>query len=86
MPKQPFAFAGDTTLTAVESSDGQWFVQVDRLTGDEYNEFTMINVKKDFPASPPATTVAIGGSLDLGTPDKIRIPYAFTDVPGTRCV
>lgn len=35
MPGQPFAFAGDTTLTGVRASDGEYFVKVDRLYGNE---------------------------------------------------
>ena len=42
MPGQPFAFAGDTTLTSVRDSEGNYFVSVDRLYGDQSNEFTMV--------------------------------------------
>ena len=35
MPGQPFAFAGDTTLTAVKNHDGTWWVKMDRLYGNE---------------------------------------------------
>ena len=58
MPGQPFAYAGDTTLTSVRDSDGRYYVSVDRLFGNENNEFTMINVQKRFPANPPADTIA----------------------------
>lgn len=58
MPGQPFAYAGDTTLTAVRDHDGQYYVAVSRLYGDNVNHFTMINVQKRFPANPPADTIA----------------------------
>lgn len=35
MPGQPFAFAGDITLTSVRDSEGNYFVSVDRLYGNE---------------------------------------------------
>lgn len=35
MPGQPFAFAGDTTLTSRRDSEGNYFVVVDRLYGNE---------------------------------------------------
>ena len=54
LPGQPFAYAGDVTLTAVQLNDGKYAVAVDRLYGSEANEFSMINVLREFPAHPPA--------------------------------
>jgi hypothetical protein len=64
-PGQPFSFAGDTTLTAVRDNAGNYFVKVDRLYGNEVNEFTMVNVKKGFPANPPADTPRLGAQVCL---------------------
>jgi hypothetical protein len=63
MKGQPFAYAGDVTLTAVEASNGEYFVSVDRLFGNEVNEYTMLNVRAKFPAHPPADTIKIQGQL-----------------------
>lgn len=41
---QPFAYAGDVTLTALKTGDGQYWVAVDRLYGNEINEYTMVKV------------------------------------------
>ena len=57
MQGQPFAYAGDVTLTAVQSNNGEHFVAVDRLYGNEVNEYTMVKVRTNFPANPPADTV-----------------------------
>ena len=64
-PGQPFSFAGDTTLTAVQDNHGNYFVKVDRLYGNEVNEFTMVNVKKGFPAHPPADTPKLGAQVTI---------------------
>jgi hypothetical protein len=53
-PAQPFSFANDVTLTGVRDSMGNYFVSVNRLFGNENNEFTMVNVQKTFPATAPA--------------------------------
>ena len=60
---QAFSFAGDTTLTAVRDNIRNYFVKVDRLYGNEVNEFTMVNVKKGFPANPPADTPKLGAQV-----------------------
>jgi hypothetical protein len=83
MPGQPFTFAGDTTLTSVTDADGKYFVKVDRLYGDESNEFTMVNVLKEFPASPPAETIAMLES-ENNRFDSLPTPYAFSDMGGIR--
>jgi hypothetical protein len=77
---QPFSYAGDTTLTAVQNGDGDYYVKVDRLYGNEVNDFTMVNIRKNFPASPPAETPALGASTD--PVNKLPIPYAFSDMGG----
>lgn len=81
MVGQPFAYAGDVTLTAVQSGDGEYFVSVDRLYGNEINEYTMVNVLARFPANPPPDTIKIGGKLQERV-DKLPIPYAFSDMGG----
>jgi hypothetical protein len=83
MPGQPFSFAGDTTLTSVIDSAGNYFVKVDRLYGSESNEFTMVNVLKEFPANPPAETVAMGES-ETNQFERLPTPYAFSDMGGIR--
>ena len=48
MKLQPFAYAGDVTLTAVDSGTGKFYVSVDRLFGNEVNEYTMLSVQARF--------------------------------------
>lgn len=83
MPGQAFAYAGDTVLTAVVDSTGQHFVSVDRLFGNEANEFTMVNVLSEFPASPPADTIKIEG-LRRPPTDRLPIPNSFSDSGGVK--
>ena len=83
MQEQPFAMTGDTTLTGVRDGSGNYFVQVDRLYGNEVNDFTMVNVLKEFPAHPPVKTQEMGGKAQVRV-DKLPIPYAYSDGVGTR--
>lgn len=83
MPGQPFSFAGDTTLTSVRDNEGNYFVKVDRLFGNEFNQFTMVNVLREFPADPPDDTIALGGAR-RETADSLPTPYTFTDLSGIR--
>lgn len=80
---QPFAYAGDVTLTAFESGDGTHWVTVDRLYGSEANEYTMVKVRANFPANPPADTIKKGGEL-VERVDRLPIPYAFSDMAGVQ--
>lgn len=54
---------------------------VDRLYGSEDNEFTMVNVLKNFPANPPADTPRL---ITRERVDKLPIPYAFSDMGGVQ--
>ncbi len=58
-------------------------MSVDRLYGNEINEYTMVNVRSKFPANPPADTIKIGGEL-LEQVDKLPIPYSFSDMGGVQ--
>jgi hypothetical protein len=80
---QPFAYAGDVTLTALRGSTGEYSVAVDRLYGNEVNEYTMVNVRTDFPANPPADTIKQGGAT-AEVVDRLPTPYAFSDVGGVQ--
>lgn len=75
---------GDVTLTAVQLGDGEYAVAVDRLYGSEANEYSMINVMKQFPASPPAETPKLGATKLIGRIDALPIPYAFSDMAGVQ--
>ena len=83
MKEQPFAYAGDVTLTAEHSANGEYWVSVDRLFGNEVNEYTMVNVRAKFPANPPADTIKIGGQL-YEQVDRLPIPYSFSDMGGVQ--
>lgn len=47
------------------------------------NEYTMVNVLKEFPAHPPADTIKIGGNVQEQV-DKLPIPYSFSDMAGVQ--
>ena len=83
MKSQPFAYAGDVTLTAVDSGTGEFYVSVDRLYGNEVNEYTMLSVQARFPANPPAEIIKNPGPL-AERPDRLPIPYAFSDMGGVQ--
>lgn len=82
MVEQPFAYAGDVTLTAVRLGNGEFAVSVSRLYGSEDNEFTMVNVQQNFPAHPPADTPKL--ILKDNRVDKLPIPYSFSDMSGVQ--
>lgn len=84
MPGQPFAFAGDTTLTSVMGGKGEHYVSVDRLYGNQVNEFTMVNVNKEFPAHPPADTIALGASQDVRPHHCLFARPASSDLHGSN--
>lgn len=45
----------------------------------------MVNVLKEFPANPPADTIALGGGENsVDVLDKLPIPYSFSDTTGIR--
>jgi hypothetical protein len=83
LPGQPFSYAGDTTLTSVRNNDDTYSIRVDRLYGNEQNEFTIINVRKDFPTNPPAATLGLDAQL-VDNEGRVTIPYAFSDETGIR--
>lgn len=83
LPGQPFSFAGDTTLTTVRSPDGSYSIRVDRLYGDQSNEYTMVNVLKEFPTAPPFATPQMG-AMRSEQVDALPVPYAFNDEAGIR--
>jgi hypothetical protein len=90
MKGQPFAYAGDVTLTAIEAGNGEYFVSVDRLFGNEINEYTMVNIRAKFPANPPADTIKIQGQLFEqvsvhGSGDRVTVassPLGLADLKG----
>lgn len=83
LPGQPFAYAGDVTLTRVQLNNGGYAVAVDRLYGSESNEYTMVNVLKEFPANPPAETRKMEGNR-IEQIDRLPIPYSFSDTAGIQ--
>ena len=65
---QPFAFAGDLALVAVEGyadAQGQptYYIEVQRIYGNQANEFTVIPLLQNIPASAPCTTPADCGNV-----------------------
>lgn len=80
---QPFAYAGDVILTSVRNGQGQYFVEVDRLYGNEVNEYTMVPVRTRFPANPPADTIKKTEEI-VEIVDRLPTPYTFSDMGGVQ--
>jgi hypothetical protein len=80
---QPFAYAGDVVLTSIRNGQGQYFVEVDRLYGNEVNEYTMVPVRTRFPANPPADTVKKTEEI-VEVVDRLPTPYSFSDMGGVQ--
>lgn len=81
---QPFAFAGDLVLTAVQLTTESWGVEVSRLWGNQGNEFTILHVNKYIPALPPCKTPKDCSMVDQSCAKgwcKVAIPYAFDSTP-----
>ena len=81
---QPFAFAGDLVLTAVNTVGTTWGIHVQRIYGNQANEFTLVDVNKFIPAlrpcdSPSSCTVA-ANSCGSGQ-CRVAIPYSFDSTP-----
>ena len=65
---------GDTVLTTVQHGDGQYTVQVERLTGATGVEYTLSTQSSNFPAYPPPD---VPHALFSEYPkDHLTIPYA----------
>ena len=81
---QPFAFAGDLVLTAVNTVGTTWGVHVQRVYGNQANEFTMVDVNKFIPALQPCATPSdctiAANSCGTGR-CRVAIPYSFDSTP-----
>ena len=86
LDSQPFLFAGDLALTAIRgqlASDGRplWSIQVQRIFGNQANEFTMIPLNQGIPSLGPCTTPDncdnIAAACQSGSGCKAAIPYGF---------
>ena len=66
---QPFAFMGDLALTAKRGLPDPttgvqgWYIEVQRLFGNQQNEYTLIPLGQELPASPPCTTPSDCGNV-----------------------
>ena len=84
LAEQPFAFAGDLVLTAVNTVGTTWGIHVQRIFGNQANEFTLVDVNKFIPAlrpcdTPSSCTVAANS---CGTGQcRVAIPYSFDSTP-----
>ena len=81
---QPFAFAGDLVLTAVNTVGTTWGIHVQRIYGNKANEFTLVDVNKFIPAlkpceTPSSCTIAANS---CGTGQcRVAVPYSFDSTP-----
>jgi len=84
LPDQPFAFAGDLVLTAVNTVGTTWGIHVQRIYGNQANEFTLVDVNKFIPAlkpcdTPSSCTIAANS---CGTGQcRVAVPYSFDSTP-----
>jgi len=84
LPGQPFAFAGDLVLTAVNTVADVWGIDVQRVWGNQANEFTLVHVNKFIPALKPCATkrdcTESANSCGRGQ-CKVAVPYSFDTTP-----
>ena len=87
MAGQPFAFAGDLILTAVNTVGDTWGVDVQRIWGNQANEFTVVHVNKFIPALPvclmPSDCTMAANSCAQGQ-CRVAVPYAFDSTPWAK--
>jgi len=81
---QPFSFSGDVVLSGVEDNSGNWFVKVERLYGDQLNQFKLIPLNGLFQASRPADNYTPEMVANLAGTELMPIPFAFSDMSGIR--
>ena len=84
---QPFAFAGDLILTAVNTVGDTWGIDVQRIWGNQANEFTVVHVNKFIPALPPCLTPSdctmAANSCAQGQ-CMVAVPYSFDSTPWAK--
>lgn len=73
---QPFAIAGDTILLEYPQSDGGTIVEVERLTGDQKDEYTLRKGWYGLPAA-PKRLVPIK-ELDMDVQNRIVVPMEYS--------
>jgi hypothetical protein len=81
---QPFAFAGDLVLTAVNTVGTTWGIQVQRIYGNRANEFTLVDVNKFIPALKPCDTPSsctIAANSCGSGQCRVAVPYSFDSTP-----
>lgn len=87
LPGQPFAFAGDLILTAVNTAGDAWGIDVRRVWGNQANEFTVVSVNKFIPALPPCRTPSdctmAANSCGQGR-CLVAVPYSFDGTPWAK--
>ena len=75
MAGQPFAIAGDALLLEDPQPDGGTMVQVERLTGDQRDVFTLQRVFNDLPAAPKRLVPADEFGFDPHS--TLVVPYEY---------
>lgn len=83
---QPFLFANDLALTAVRGQVGldglpSWSIKVQRIYGNQANEFTMIPLNQNIPSMGPCTTPSkcdnVVAQCQTASGCKAAIPYGY---------
>jgi len=83
---QPFLFANDLALTAVRGQVGlnglpSWSIKVQRIYGNQANEFTMIPLNQNIPSMGPCQTPSncdnIAAQCQTASGCKAAIPYGY---------
>jgi len=86
LDSQPFLFTGDLALTAIKGQKGSdnkhlWSIQVQRIFGNQANEFTTIPLNQGIPSLGPCTTPDncdnIAAACQSGSGCKAAIPYGY---------
>ena len=84
LPGQPFAFAGDLALTVVNTVADVYGIDVQRVWGNQANEFTLVHVNKFIPALPPCNTPRDCSSAATSCGQgrcRVAVPYSFDSTP-----
>jgi len=72
--QQPFVITGDVLFTRKDRGGGVYSVVIDRLQGDQKNEFQMSMLTQDFPAEPPPNVPL--NEADFRNEDRLLLPYS----------
>ena len=72
---QPFVITGDSIFTEVELGGGASTLQVERLSGDQINVFSLTMINQNLPAEPRTLTPQAESQYTGGS--RVLLPYSY---------